>query len=71
MRLSATRARFSLMPKRLVRRTSWATGSSGGSMPSSALARTDRAVSGVADRAGLAAGAWHAVAWHYVVASLD
>ena len=46
MRLSATRARFSLMPKRPVRRTSWATGNSGGSMPSNALASTERAVSG-------------------------
>ena len=46
MRLSATRARFSLIPNRPVSRTSWATGSSGGSMPRSALARTDRAVSG-------------------------
>ena len=46
MRLRATRARFSLMPNSPVRRTNWATGSSGGSMPSRALAMTERAVSG-------------------------
>ena len=65
MRLSATRARFSLMPKSPVNRTSWATGSSGGSMPSSALASTDRAV-----RGGLAPSPSRA-GGYYVLASLD
>ncbi len=48
MRLSATRARFPLIPNSPDRRTRWETGSSGGSSPSRALASTDRAVSGVA-----------------------
>ena len=53
IRLSATRARFGLIPNRPARCTRWATGSSGGSSPSSALARTDRAVSGArSPRAG-------------------
>jgi hypothetical protein len=47
MRLRATRARLALIPKSPVRRTSWATGSSGGSIPKSELARTDRAVKGL------------------------
>ena len=47
MRLRATRARLALMPKRPLKRTSWATGSSGGSMPKRALASTDRAVNGL------------------------
>ena len=46
IRLSATRARLSLIPNRPANLTRWATGNSGGSSPSRALASTDRAVSG-------------------------
>jgi hypothetical protein len=47
MRLSATRARFAVTPNSPANRTSWDTGSSGGSIPKRALARTERAVKGV------------------------